>query len=438
MGIYFGTDGIRGVVNEFLTADLAFKCGNAVAEKGQKIVIGGDTRTTREFLTSSFSSGVMSAGANIVDIGVCTTPGISYITKTLKMDYGVVVSASHNPPQYNGIKIFDSTGVKLGDDREDALERKFVRQKHNAFPDIGRYSQKFSFVRLYENYLVSVADCNLKGFKILLDCANGASYKIAPRVFRELGAEVIAVHCKNDGEKINQKCGSTCPEEMARLVKKYGADAGFSFDGDADRIIACDENGEIIDGDVIIFMLAKYLKQQGMLRDNKVVGTRHTNKGLEEDLKNEGINLIRTDIGDKYVIAKMEEENLSLGGEKSGHIIFRDYASTGDGILTGIKLAEMLKKSGKKLSELSLVHLYPQANIDCIVTDKMKIINNGLLTSKIEEVEKALGDSARVMVRVSGTEPKIRIMVECKDEDVALKCAKEIENVVHSVDRGQN
>ena len=436
MSVFFGTDGIRGVVNNFLTHDLAIKCGNAVAQEksNAKILIGGDTRISRAFLSNAFSVGAMSAGANVVDIGVCTTPGIAYITSILDFDYGVVVSASHNPAQYNGIKVFNEKGIKLGDKREEALERKFVHEINNDYPNIGSHEYLPNLCKKYEEHLKSCCGVSLDGLTIVIDGSNGASYKIAPSVFRDLGAKVIAINCHDDGKSINNKCGSTSPEKMCATVKKYKADMGFAFDGDADRIIASDENGNVIDGDVIIFMLAKYFKEQGKLTKDTVVGTRHTNMGLEKDLQNLGIKLIRTDIGDKYVIAKMEEENLNLGGEKSGHIIFRDYATTGDGILTGIKLAEMVKVKNKKISELAFANLYPQVNIDCVVSDKVKIINSEILNNAIEHNQKLLGDDARIMVRVSGTEPKIRIMVESQNSTLAESCAKDLESIVMKID----
>ena len=435
MGIYFGTDGIRGKVNDVLNFEVAFRCGNALASGNEKmlIVIGGDTRTTRSYLTNAFSCGAMAAGANLIDIGVCTTAGIAYITEKIGADYGTVVSASHNSAEYNGIKIFDAHGVKLGDERENALEKKFLHTTMAEHSKIGNYKQDFSLVKLYEDHLVNSCETNLSGLTILLDSSNGAAYKVAPAAFRRLGAKVIATHCKEDGANINNKCGSLYPENMAKLVKKYKADIGFSFDGDADRLIACDEKGEVVDGDIIIFILAKYLKDQGKLAKNIVVGTRHTNKGIEEDLNAAGITLVRTDIGDKYVIEKMENGNLNLGGEKSGHIILRDYATTGDGILSAIKLAEVLKVSSKKLSEIKQVNLYPQCNIDCKVDDKFKIINSELLNQEITKQEKLLGEGARIMVRVSGTEDKIRVMVECKDLLTATESAHSIAAVVHAI-----
>lgn len=436
MGIYFGTDGIRGVVNDFLTSGLAYKCGNAIgrSKESPTIIVGRDTRTTGSFLTVAFASGALDSGANVIDIGVCPTAGIAYITKKLGYDFGTVISASHNPPEYNGIKIFDENGFKLGDHKEDNLERTFVNKVCKSYDKIGYFKQDFSLVGIYEDYLIECCESDLKGLKIVLDCSNGAAYSVAPKVFEKLGATVYPIYNQNDGKNINNNCGAVYPENMCKYVKEVGADMGFAFDGDSDRIIACDGDGNVIDGDIIIYVLAKYLKSQNKLTRNIVVGTRHTNMGLEKSLNDNGIKLIRTDIGDKYVIAKIEEEKLTLGGEKSGHIIFRELSTTGDGVLTGIKLAEMTKKLGKSLKELSNVNLYPQININCVVRDKMKIINSEELNKEIEKQEKLLDDNSRIMVRVSGTENKIRVMVESLDEKQALMSAKEIEKVILAVD----
>ena len=437
MGIFFGTDGIRGVVNEELTYNVAFKCGNSVgsSKENPTILIGGDTRLTRSYLISAFSSGAMSSGARIIDVGVCPTAGIAYLTKTLKMDYGVVVSASHNPAEYNGIKIFDGDGVKLGENREELLERKFLHETHKKHGKLGDYAQKFSLVKKYQDYLINCCKCRLDGLTIVLDGSNGAAYKIAPKVFKILGAKVIKINCRNNGKEINYNCGSTHPTTLSNAVKKHKANMGFAFDGDSDRIIACDEKGNIVDGDMIIYVLGKYLKSQGRLNKNTVVGTRHTNMGLEKSLKKYGIKLIRTDIGDKYVIAKMEEESLSLGGEKSGHIIFRDLATTGDGILTGVKLAELVKTSGKNISELCDFEIYPQINIDCVVKDKMEVINSQELNSTIDKIDQIMGRDYRLMVRVSGTENKIRIMVEGLDKTKCETYAKEIESTICKINK---
>ena len=437
MAVFFGTDGIRGVVNDFLTHNLAFKCGNSLAydKESPTIIIGCDTRPTASFLISAFAGGAMSAGANVIDIGVCPTAGIAYITRELNADYGVVISASHNPSEYNGIKIFDDKGFKLGDKNEEALERRFVNEKNVDYLNVGKYIQRRSLTKKYENYLVSCCKADLSGLKIVLDCSNGASCKVAPRVFKRLGAKVISTHARVVGNKINYKCGSTYPETLCRAVKRYKADVGFAFDGDADRIVACDEKGNIIDGDNILFMLAKYLKTKNELKNDTVVGTSHTNIGIEKELNNYNINLIRTDIGDKYVISKIEESGLSLGGEKSGHVIIRQFSTTGDGILTGVKIAEMLKALDKKPSMLVCKMLYPQINIDCVVYDKLKVINSEKVNKEIKIQQAKLGKDARIMVRCSGTESKIRIMVECKNKSLAERSAKYIEEVVYEVDK---
>lgn len=435
MGIYFGTDGIRGVVNDSLTFDLAYKCGNALCaiKCRPQVIIGRDSRITGEFLTLAVSGGIMAGGGDVIDIGVCSTPGIAYITKLLNANFGVVISASHNPAEHNGIKIFDSNGVKLGDKKEEDLERRFIHQINLPSNEIGRYTQKFNLVNRYIDYLCACSDLSLKGLKIILDGSNGATYKIAPKVFKKLGATVIATNCRNDGANINRKCGSLYPENLAKNVIKYGGNIGFAFDGDGDRIIAVDEKGNVIDGDNIIYILAKQFKKENKLLKDIVVGTRHTNMAIELKLKEEGIDLVRADIGDKYVCAKMEDLTLSLGGEKSGHIIIKDFLMTGDGVLAGIKLAEILSRSKKSISEINDVILFPQTNIDCVVEDKVRIINSEKLSKIVDEEEKRLGNGYRIMVRVSGTENKIRIMVEGKDRDKTLKSASEIKRVVEEI-----
>lgn len=438
MGVFFGTDGIRGKVNSELTFDLSYKCGNALATSRDKpsILIGRDTRTSGSFITLAFSSGALSAGANVIDCGVCPTAGIAYLTKKLGFDFGVVVSASHNPSEYNGIKIFDKNGYKLGDERENALERKFVHTFFTSASKIGTYKQYFNLIKIYENYLKSCCSYkNLSNLKIVIDASNGASFSIAPKVLKNLGAKVIKLSCKNDGENINNNCGSLFPERLCKKVKSVNADLGFAFDGDSDRIIACDENGNILDGDIIIYMLAKYLKSKNSLSKNTVVGTRHTNMGIQNDLMQLGIKLERTDIGDKYVLEKINKDNLNLGGEKSGHIILKDYATTGDGILTAIKISEMVCATKTPLSKLSKVNLYPQCNIDCVVSDKMRVINSEILDNAINKEEEKLGKDSRIMVRVSGTENKVRIMVESLDKTLATKSATYLSEIVKKIDQ---
>ena len=436
MAIFFGTDGIRGVVNDELTYDLAYNCGNALGDTKHcpTIIIGSDTRTTGSYLTLAFAGGAMSAGAKVVDIGVCPTAGVAYITKFVGADYGVMISASHNPAEYNGIKIFDENGYKLGDRREELLEKRFIHQKIQNFPNIGTYEQDFNLTNLYLNYLKTLSVGSLKGLKIVLDGSNGAAHKIAPAVFRGLGAQVVATNCKNDGLRINKECGSLFPKVLAKNVLKYGADLGLAFDGDSDRLIAVDENGHIVDGDMIVYVLAKYLHSKNALKNGVVVGTSHTNMGIEESLKKLGMTMLRTDVGDKYVLAKLLETKSSLGGEQSGHIIFPEYATTGDGILAGILLANVVKETGKSLSKLVDCEMFPQFNINCVVVDKMHAINSEELIKAIDKYEHQLGEGSRIMVRVSGTEPKIRIMVECKDCEKGQETAKELEKIVKKID----
>ena len=437
MEVFFGTDGIRGIVNSELTEFLSNSCGNALGSLKPKslIVIGRDTRLSGEFLTCSFSSGAMSAGANVIDLGICPTPSIAYITKKIGADFGVVISASHNKMEYNGIKIFDEKGLKLGDQREENLEKKFVTKVNLPTHKIGRYNQQFNLVDEYVKHAVNACKTKLNGLKIVLDASNGALFNVAPKVFKNLGAQVIKINCNNDGFKINEDCGSLHPNKLVKKVLNSGADMGFAFDGDGDRIIACDKSGKLLDGDLIIYILAKYMQQNGSLKNNTVVGTQHTNMGIEKALNKLGLTLIRTDIGDKYVSQKIEQNGLSLGGEKSGHIIIRDYTSTGDGLLTAVKLAEICKAQNTTLANLlGDVTLYEQVNIDYVTKDKMRVINSEKLINIIEE-QKTLNKNARIMVRVSGTEPKIRIMVESENLETANKVAKSIEKVVSEISK---
>lgn len=433
---YFGTDGIRGIVNKNLTHDIAFRCGNALAKskKNTKILIGGDTRNSRDYIISAFVSGAIVAGAEVTNIGICTTPGIAYLTSHNNYDYGVVISASHNPPEFNGIKIFDANGIKLSDKREEKLESNFNSLLYKSNKYIGKYYYTPKLINRYIDYLMSCCSMNLSGMHIVIDASNGASFKIAPRVFRALGAKVICINCKDDGGQINKKCGATHPQALSAVMKKHKANIGFAFDGDADRIIACDEMGNIFDGDIILFVLAKYLKSIGKLHGDSVVATIQTNQGIAEQLKEENINLIRTNVGDKYVIEKMNELDINLGGEKSGHIILKDYITTGDGILTALKLCEIMIKSNTPFSKLANVNVYPQYEINYKTTNQDKIMESNLLCQKIDKIKKILNTNGRVIVRKSGTEPKIRIMIESKDKIEAKKFAKELENLIKEID----
>ena len=435
MGLFFGTDGLRGIVNEDLSFDIAYKCGNALStlKDSPTVLIGADTRISGEYLTLAVASGVMAGGGNVVDLGLIPTAGVAYLTRALGADYGVVISASHNPKEYNGIKIFDSQGYKLGDKEEERVERCFIHEKVNDFPHIGRFKKEPNLVKKYEKFLLSSSENSLKGLTVVLDGANGAASRIAPSVFRKLGAKVVASNCSEDGLKINERCGALYPETLVGRVKRYKADLGFAFDGDADRLMVVDDKGNVIDGDMIIYMLAKYFKKRGKLSGDTVVGTSHTNMAIEVALKEHGVGFIRTDIGDKYVLAKLVEKNLSLGGEQSGHIILKDLHTTGDGILSAIAVANMLLAEKTTVSELLDVKLYPQVNLDIPVDDKLKIMNSQILTMEVTRLQNTLGGKGRVMVRASGTEPKIRVMVESENKELNLACAEELKKIVKRI-----
>ncbi len=433
MAVFFGTDGLRGVVGKDLNHDIAFKCGNSLSQLlscGGKVVIGRDTRTTGSHLVSAISAGLTAGGVHVVDVGIAPTACIAYLTKFKGFDYGIVITASHNPKEYNGIKIFSPRGEKLLDKEEEAIERGFIHPLQVSALKVGQYLQDKSYVQEYLNFLFSSATCCLSGYKIAIDASNGASFDLAPKVFKKLGAKVIRFSCKNDGSKINDNCGALHPETLAEKVVKHGCDMGFAFDGDADRLIAVNEKGEIVDGDMVITALAKSFKSHGELALNSVVGTSQTNMGIEKHLEENGIKLYRADVGDKYVAEIMDKNNLSLGGEQSGHVIIKKFLPTGDGILTAIALACACKEKNKTLSEVCYVNLFPQAHINIEVVDKLRILNSEKLLNAITDAQQELAGQGRVLVRASGTEPKIRIMVESEKIETANCLAKYLAGVV--------
>lgn len=425
MGNFFGTDGIRGVFGQSLTTSLVMSVGNALTQtkKNPNVLIGSDTRTSSDILISALSTGIMQGGGNVVSIKVVPTACVAYLTKLLNFDYGIMVSASHNPACYNGIKVFKSNGQKMTDEEEEYLEN-FIGQ--NYISDMLGSFQEKNLSKHYIDHLKSVCTHTLKNLKICIDASNGSAYKIAPLVFKNLGATVYCTACKNDGKHINDNCGSLHVENLQEFVKSKNADIGFAFDGDADRLIAVDGNGEIFDGDKILYILAKDMKKENKLYANTIVGTSHTNSGIMTALNKNKINLIRTDIGDKYVIDAMEKMNLVLGGEQSGHIIIRTHATTGDGILTALCLSDIIAKTGKSLSSLFDAKLMPQVNINLVVKDKIKIINNEQLINLISH----LSNDSRILVRASGTENKIRIMVENTSASKAKSYAKQLKNMI--------
>lgn len=428
--IYFGTDGIRGVVGEDLNFEVCFRCGNALSQikKGAKIVIGSDTRTSGSFVLSSFVSGATMGGANIVDVGIVPTPAISYLVQKLKADFGVMITASHNPPEYNGIKIFDKNGKKISSKLENEIERNFAKQKKQS--KFGKYTQKLKLKKEYIKHLVDSVGCKLDGLNVVIDCANGASYLVAHKVFKKLGAKITKLNCANKGESINTGCGALYPQKLAQAVKKLGADIGFAFDGDADRVVACDENGNLIDGDQIILYLTNMYQRFGMLKSGAVVGTVQTNMALEKQFENMGLKLLRADVGDKYVTEELIAKNLQIGGEQSGHIVLTDFGPTGDGVLCALMLSKFVKMTGEPLGKNIFVDLYKQYCKNFVVTDKYIVMNSASTKVAISESEQLLKGNGRVVVRASGTEPKIRVMIETQNESLANRVLEKMEKAI--------
>ncbi len=434
MGIYFGTDGLRGIYGEEISPNIAYKCGNSLARlcNKKKVLIGRDTRTSGDILSISLASGLMSGGVSVVDVGITTTPVIAFLTKKFAFDFGVVISASHNPSNFNGIKIFDNLGYKISEEIENQIERKFVQTSLKGYENLGQYVFKPKLIKEYKKQLLKTFK-SFKGLKIVLDCANGASFKIAKDLFEKLDGEIIVLNNKKDGLNINNNCGALYPEKISQAVLNNHADIGFAFDGDADRIICCDENGKIIDGDDILYLLAKHSTP----KINKIVGTSMTNKGLEKALNSQGITLERADVGDKYVVEKMKNNNVLLGGEPSGHIIIHSLATTGDGVLTALEITKILIQSKKKLSELIDYVKFPQVNINVPVIDKYRILNSDQLSKEILKTGQMFGENGRVLVRASGTESKIRIMCEHINLKTAQEQAKILKNIVLNLNLSQ-
>lgn len=427
MGKYFGTDGVRGVANRELTAEMAYnigRCGGYVLAgnlEKPKVVIGMDTRISGPMLESALVAGLLSIGADVIRLGVVTTPAVAYITRLLKADAGVMISASHNPVEDNGIKFFGGDGFKLTDETELRIEE-LMDAEVDELPrpigsGLGILAVDNDAKYLYLEYLKTTISQSFKGFKIVLDCAHGAAYELAPRLFRELGAEVIAIGSEPDGLNINDGFGSTHPATLRAEVLRHGADLGLAFDGDADRLIAIDETGDEVDGDFILCICGDAMNRAGKLKDGTIVSTVMSNIGFYKATEKLSLNTAKTAVGDRYVMEEMRRGGYNLGGEKSGHVIFLDYNTTGDGILTAIQLVDTMKASGKKLSVLkAMMTKYPQVLVNVRVLDKTNYPNNVAIEAAINEVEGKLGDNGRVLVRPSGTEPLIRVMAEGPDK----------------------
>ncbi|MEG2813942.1 MAG: phosphoglucosamine mutase [Oscillospiraceae bacterium] len=426
MGRLFGTDGARGIANTELTCELSMQLGRAAAtvltkhtNKKPKIIIGRDTRISSKMLEAALTAGICSVGADVELIGVIPTPAVAYLVPKYGADAGIMISASHNPVEYNGIKLFSRTGYKLSDEIEDEIEALIYDEtnkiKLKVGIELGRvYTRKSAVSDYIENIKRSI-DTDLTGINVAVDCANGSASQTADQLFRELGANAHIIHSNPNGMNINDKCGSTNLEALIFYMKQHSLDIGVAFDGDADRCLAVDENGNRVDGDQLIAIFAKDLKDSGKLNNDTAVVTVMSNFGMQKFGNDNGINIISTAVGDRYVLEEMKKSGYNLGGEESGHIIFSDYAQTGDGQLSAIQLLRIYKKMGKKMSELShTMTKSPQVSkgIDATEKDKDEFLKDEEIIKVIEKVKSDLGDNGRVLVRASGTEPLIRVMIE--------------------------
>lgn len=439
MSRMFGTDGVRGIANCELTPEIAYSLGRAgayVLSKGShkpRILVGTDTRISKDMLESALVSGILSVGAEAVCVGVIPTPAIAYLTRKYKLDAGIVISASHNPVEYNGIKFFNSQGYKLSDELEDKIQG-VIESNCKDIPspsgeNLGRKVIEDSALEDYMEFAKSTINCDLKGMRIALDCANGASYKTSVKTFRDLGAEIVVINNDPDGININKCCGSTHPEELMEYVVKKKCDLGLAFDGDADRCLAVDEKGNLIDGDFIMAICGKHFKEKGKLNENVVVVTVMSNMGLFISLDKENINTVKTKVGDRYVLEEMLKQGYKLGGEQSGHIIFLDYNTTGDGLVTGLQLSCIVKNSSNTLSELaSMMKKLPQVLANATIPNNKKNIykEDAEIVNEIKKIEKKLDGTGRVLIRPSGTEPLVRVMLEGENQ-------AELDEMAHSL-----
>ncbi|MGG7143951.1 phosphoglucosamine mutase [Clostridium nigeriense] len=445
MGRMFGTDGVRGIANTELTSEIAYGLGRAgayVLTEGThkpKILVAKDTRISGDMLEAALVSGILSVGAEAVILGVVPTPAVAHLIREYNADAGIMISASHNPVEYNGIKFFDNKGYKLPDELEDEIQR-VIESGFEGVPSptghsLGRSHIEVGALDEYTDYALSTIPVDLKGLKVALDCANGACYKAAVKAFRQLGAEVYVINDNPDGTNINENCGSTHPEELQEYVVKKKCDLGFAFDGDADRCLAVDEKGNLINGDFILMLCAKHLKDLGKLKDDTLVVTVMSNLGLDIACNKEEIRTIKTKVGDRYVLEEMVKDGYVLGGEQSGHIIFLDYNTTGDGLVTALQVAAIRKRSGKSLSELAgIMKELPQVLVNAKVpNDKKNIyLEDEEIVNQIKKIEEALHGAGRVLIRPSGTEPLVRVMLEGENQEEIDKMAHGLVDLILS------
>lgn len=440
MGRLFGTDGVRGIANTELTPELAFKLGKVgtyVLKKENKrpvVLIGKDTRVSGDMFESALSAGILAMGGNVIKLGVLPTPAVAFLVKKYEAAAGIMISASHNPYEYNGIKFFNDEGFKLDDSIEDEIEELIVRNiditGHIKGDLLGKaLDGEEQALDSYVEFLISTVDVDFKGMKVVLDCANGAAYQVAEKVFNRLGAHTIAINNKPDGININELCGSTSPESLQKKVLKEHADVGLAFDGDADRLIVVDEKGQITDGDKTIFICAKHLKNKGILRNNKVTVTVMSNIGFHKACAKEEIKVDTTKVGDRYVLESMLKLGSIIGGEQSGHIIFLNHTTTGDGILSALQFMQAIKESGKRPSEMAEeMIVYPQVlkNAKIKRENRENFDKDTEIKEKISQTEKLVGSNGRVLIRPSGTEPLIRVMLEGDDSVKIERLAGEL------------
>ena len=443
MSRMFGTDGVRGIANKELTSELAYNLGRAgayVLTKGShkpKILVGKDTRISGDMLEAALVAGILSVGAEAIVLGVIPTPAVAHLTRKYNADAGVMISASHNPVEYNGIKFFDNNGYKLPDELEDKIQA-VIEDGCKEVPspigsEIGKEIISETALEDYIDFAKSTISTNLKGLKIALDCANGAAHKAAVTAFKDLGAEVHVINNTPDGTNINEKCGSTHPEKLMEYVVKEGCHVGFAFDGDADRCLAVDEKGNLVNGDFILTLCGKYLKETKKLKDDTIVVTVMSNLGLNIACDEIGINTIKTKVGDRYVLEEMIKGNYVLGGEQSGHIIFLDYNTTGDGLVTSLQIATILKEENKSLSELcSIMKELPQVLANATVPNEKKNIylEDEEIKAEIKRIEELLHGKGRVLIRPSGTEPLVRVMLEGENQEEIDKLAHNLADMI--------
>lgn len=444
MGRLFGTDGARGIANSELTCELATNIGRAAAyvltektTEKPKVLIGKDTRVSSNMLEMALAAGLCSVGADVVLVGFVPTPAIAFLVKYREADAGIMISASHNPCEYNGIKIFDGNGYKLPDALEEEIESLVLDDMSPIkFPvggDVGSVFLRHDYVDLYIDHLVKSVDTDLSGLKIAIDCANGCASYTAEKLFTRLGATVHMMHCNPNGVNINARCGSTHMEDITDYINGHDMDLGLAFDGDSDRCLAVDENGKLIDGDRMIAVFALDMKNKGILKDDTAVVTVMTNLGFKQFAERSGINVLETKVGDRYVLEEMLKNDYQIGGEQSGHIIFKRFATTGDGQLSGAMLAAILAKTGKPASEVaSVMTVLPQTlvNINASPELKEKLNTDSDIKTAIESVKKELGKSGRILVRASGTEPLIRVMLEGENIAEIKRLAREVAAVI--------